>query len=456
MPEPARTLRDAYNAADPAVPLPSGDPRYVDCTDVRGNRDVVQQMFDTVTWSDSDTAQLLTGHRGCGKSTELLRLKTRLEEAGYTIIYFEADEDLDVNDIFYSDLLLAIARRIEDELREEHNIELDAKLLKSVQRWFAEVLYTEEGWRQVERELAAEVELGVGLPVGVPLLARLLARVTGQIKTGHDIREEIRRKLDPQISLLIENVNLLIHRATIQLRRQNRRGLVLLIDNLDRITLRELDVGRTSHEALYIDHGVQLRALKCHVVYTVPISMVYSPTATQLKAVFPQCSVVPMINVVRREGGDHTEGLARLREMLARRIDLDALFTGEAVDCLCHACGGHPRDLMRLVTYACIRAPRDRWPRPIDQKVAERAEAELVEEYSRLIPENHYPKLARVHLRHQVENDADHQLMLYNLSVLECLNGPPPWHDVHPAVRCLPKFQEALKREREQEAMGLA
>ncbi len=287
MPEPALTLRDAYNAADPAVPLPSGDPRYVDCTDVRGNRDVVQQMFDTVTWSDSDTAQLLTGHRGCGKSTELLRLKTRLEEAGYTIIYFEADEDLDVNDIFYSDLLLAIARRIEDELREEHNIKLDAKLLKSVQRWFAEVLYTEEGWRQVERELAAEVELGVGLPVGVPLLARLLARVTGQIKTGHDIREEIRRKLDPQISLLIENVNMLIHRATIQLRRQNRRGLVLLIDNLDRITLRELDVGRTSHEALYIDHGVQLRALKCHVVYTVPISMVYSPTATQLKAVFP-------------------------------------------------------------------------------------------------------------------------------------------------------------------------
>ncbi len=109
---------------------------------------------------------------------------------------------------------------------------------------------------------------------------------------------------------------------------------------------------------------------------------------------------------------------------------------------------------MRLVTYACIRAPRDRWPRPIDQKVAERAEAELVEEYSRLIPENHYPTLARVHLRHQVENDADHQLMLYNLSVLEYLNGPPPWHDVHPAVRCLPKFQEALKRERE--AMGLA
>jgi energy-coupling factor transporter ATP-binding protein EcfA2 len=231
--QPARTLRDAYNAADPAVPLPSGDPRYVDCTDVRGERDVVQQMLKTITWSASNTAQLLTGHRGCGKSTELLRLKARLEEAGYAVIYFEADEDLDVNDIIYSDLLLGMARRIESQLRQEHDIALDPKLLENVQHWFAEVLYTEDGWRQVQRELEAEATLGVGLPEGVPILARLLARVTGQIKTGHDVREEIRRKLDPRISLLIENLNLLILRATERLRHQGRRGLVLLIDNLD-------------------------------------------------------------------------------------------------------------------------------------------------------------------------------------------------------------------------------
>jgi len=450
MAEPARTLRDAYNAVDPAVPLPSGDPRYVDCTDVRGDRDVVQRMLKTITWADSNTAQLLTGHRGCGKSTELLRLKARLEEAGYAVIYFEADEDLDVNDIVYSDLLLAIARRIESELRQEYSIELDAKLLENVQRWFADVLYTEEDWRQVQRELEAEAALGVGLPEGVPLVARLLARITGQIKTGRDVREEIRHKLDPQISLLIENINLLILRATERLRRQERRGLVLLIDNLDRITLRQLNTGRTSHEALYVDHGEQLRTLACHVVYLIPISMIYSTIASELTDFFPHCWFIPMIKIAQSEGGDHTEGLTRLREMLARRINLDALFTSEAVDYLCRASGGHPRDLMRLVTYACIRAPKEHWPQPVDLKMARRAEGELVEEYSRLIPEAHYQKLARVHLRHAVENDADHQLMLSNLSVLEYLNGPSPWHDVHPAVCRLPKFQEALIRERAQ------
>ncbi len=446
--QPARTLRDAHNAVNPGRPLPGGDECYVDCTDVRGNRDVVQHMFDAITWSKTHTAQLVTGHRGCGKSTELLRLKARLEGADYTVVYFEADQDLDVNDIIYSDLLLAIAHRIESELRDEHGLKLDDQLLGNIQRWFANVLYAENGWHKVERELAAEAELGVGLPKGVPLLARLLARVTGQIKTGHDVRKEIRRKLDPQISLLIENINLLILRATEQLRRQGRRGLVLLIDNLDRITLRTLETGRTSHEAIYVDHGEQLQALTCHIVYTLPISMIYSPTASELTEFFPYQWVIPMLRITRPEGGDHVEGLACRRDMLARRIDIPTLFTADAIDYVCRASGGHPRDLMQIVIYACRYAPRDRWPQPFDLRVIKRAKAESAQAYSRAIPESHYPLLAGVHLRHTVENDNEHQQMLYNLSVLEYFNGPSFWHDVHPAVRRLPKFQEALEHAR--------
>jgi len=65
----ARTLKDAYNLSNPVQPLPPGDPRYVDCTPVRGNEDVVTQIFNAITWSDVHVAQLFTGHRGSGKST---------------------------------------------------------------------------------------------------------------------------------------------------------------------------------------------------------------------------------------------------------------------------------------------------------------------------------------------------------------------------------------------------
>ncbi|MDY6875990.1 MAG: AAA family ATPase [Chloroflexota bacterium] len=145
----------------------------MDCNDVRGNRDVVQQMFDTVTWSNSDTAQLLTGHRGCGKSTELLRLKARLEEAGYAVIYFEADEDLDVNDILYSDLLLAIARRMEDELRKSRQLaqSLGDRLQIAYARWNLALVEEAEGNLDIALEFIREAE-AIFSALGSPTVAQ--------------------------------------------------------------------------------------------------------------------------------------------------------------------------------------------------------------------------------------------------------------------------------------------
>jgi hypothetical protein len=118
---PAKTLREAYNSVNPADPLPPGDPRYVDCTNVRGDEDTVSRMFKTISYSDTYTHQLFTGHRGCGKSTELLRLQRRPEDDGFYVVYFAVDEDLDPNDMIYTDLLLSIARRVVAQTSEDDN-----------------------------------------------------------------------------------------------------------------------------------------------------------------------------------------------------------------------------------------------------------------------------------------------------------------------------------------------
>jgi hypothetical protein len=445
MTEPARTLRAAFNAVDPALPLRADDDRYVDCTDVRGDEDTVGALYNTIVRSDRSRHQLCTGHRGSGKSTELLRLKARLEKFGFDVIYFEADDDLDLNDIVYSDLLLAAARRIEAFAR-EREVSLDDEL-KSIEHWFAQIVYSQDEWRNIERELQTEVALGIGLPEKIPLVARLFAKLTGQIKTGHDIKKEIRSKLDQKVSDLIDNVNLLLQRLEAELRsKKQRQGVVLIVDNLDRLVLKDLDSGRTSHEALFIEHGEQLRSLKCHIIYTVPISMLYSTKATQLTSLFPRYQVVPMIRVSDREGRDSLQGLDRLKDILARRIDLNQLCESDAVDRLCRASGGHPRQLMALMTYA-IEYAEESALLPINDKAAERAIGRLVNEYGRMIPEDHFSKLAQVHRLKQVQNDAHHQTMLYNLSVLEYTNGQPAWHDVHPVVLRLPKFVEAWDRE---------
>ncbi|MDQ3685045.1 MAG: hypothetical protein M3430_05515 [Acidobacteriota bacterium] len=65
-----------------------------------------------------------------------------------------------------------------------------------------------------------------------------------------------------------------------------------------------------------------------------------------------------------------------------------------------------------------------------------------------MIPEGHFEKLVAVHQTNDIENDSDHQAMLYNQSVLEYANGIEPWHDVHPAVQKLTRFKKVLEDER--------
>lgn len=434
----AKTLKDVFNTANP-VPLPSGDPRYVDCTAVRGNEDAVTLLFNAIHWSDQPaTAQLFTGHRGCGKSTELFRLQKRLEDAGYAVIYFGADEAIDVDDVIYSDVLVAIAQQVYGGLQ-RLGVKLDDELLDDVFKWFAEIVYEKADTKEFQAQLAAEFSLGPP----IPLLAQLLAKITGQLRTGVESRQQIRSRLDPQIAHLIERINLLIQRGVGTLRKQGKQGLVIIVDNLDRIPFRKLDASRSNHDALYIEHGEQLRSLRCHLVYTVPIASLYSKNVKVLTGIFPDCRVLPMIKTHTPDNQPWPEGLATLRRILGERIALDEVFEERALAALCAESGGHPRILMTLVRYACEYAA-NRFPKPIDAHAVERAVSRFTSEYSRSVPEEYFPLLVKVFRAKKCDNDDAYRDMLHNLIVLEYMNGLESWHDVHPSVQRLAKFQGAL------------
>lgn len=270
---PAANLKDAYNAVK-LLPLESGDPRYVDCSAVRGGEDIVNLLALRIDSSSHPLTQLISGHRGCGKSTELLRLVDCLEEMGFLVVYFAADEDIDMGDLIYTDLLLAIIKRLERNLAQK-DIKIDERLMKGIMMWFAEVIY---GWKDesaIKATLDTEFGLGLSTPAILPPIAKLFARISGQIRTGHEIRKEVRLNLDPQVFQFIARINEFIQAAIPEIKKKGFRDLVLVIDNLDRIVLRQLDekTGRTTHDALYLEHAEQLKALNAHMVYTVPISM---------------------------------------------------------------------------------------------------------------------------------------------------------------------------------------
>ena len=85
-----------YKAANPSRPLKIAqreDRRYyIDFSSVRGGDTVSEIGRTIVRLSPTEpTTQLFTGHIGCGKSTELFRLKGGLEQQNYHVVYFESD-----------------------------------------------------------------------------------------------------------------------------------------------------------------------------------------------------------------------------------------------------------------------------------------------------------------------------------------------------------------------------
>lgn len=430
-----KTVAAAYNALNPDLPIERGeqDPHYVDCSAPRGVKNAMEMMANRIERSPAPhySKQLFTGHRGSGKSTELFRLKRMLEESNYFVVYFDVEAELNISDLDYTDVLLTIAQQVEKQMRECAKIEIKSELLDNIANWFGTTVIREQKSRDINATLETESSIGIQLP-----FAKMLARFKGEIKSSSIRRTEIRRELEQKALELIQRVNELLDDARVRLEKHGKRGLVLIVDGLERLLYRVVDAatGRSSHDLLFIEHGEQLRSPNCHLVYTFPINLL---SARNVGQIFNETTILPMIKILEKDGEPCTMGLKALRQIIASRLDIDAIFDSpDLVDRLVQLSGGHLRDLLRLVRYAL-----DYTNTTVSAEHVEQAMRQLVNEYDYLIPDKDLPLLHEVHRTRQVPNDEPHALLLYNLLVLEYRNGKR-WAAIHPAVQATSRFHD--------------
>jgi len=182
-------LRDLFNRFDPFRPLMPRDhtdhPAYVNCQEVRGDENILNGIGKKIlNFAGPASCHLYTGHRGGGKSTELYRLKSHLEKNGFLVIYLNSDEDLDLQNVQHTDILLACTRRIIEEL------ESSSIRPNSLFTWLRE--RGEElrnfGLSEVDIEgLSLEQQVFPG------------SKIVANIKTSANNREEIRKQVEENI-----------------------------------------------------------------------------------------------------------------------------------------------------------------------------------------------------------------------------------------------------------------
>ena len=210
--------------------------------------------------------------------------------------------------------MIGIAKAVVGEL-EAAGIDLNENLLTEVLSWLAEKTIITE--RNAESE--GKVSANFSLAANIPFLAKALAEATGHIKSGSKRREEIRSVLERELSLLIERLNTLIDDARTRLRLQGFKEVVVIVDQLEKMAYRTNKDGTSNHKELFVHHAGQLKSLHCHIIYTVPINLIFSANLGDTfgsDAIF----VIPMVDV------NKVAGREKFREVVARRVDIDKVF----------------------------------------------------------------------------------------------------------------------------------
>ena len=423
-----------YQACNPS-PLVVGNSEerkyYIDFSSVRGGN-IIKELGRTISRlsPDKPTCQLFTGHIGCGKSTELQRLKAELEPQGFHVVYFESSLVLEMADVDVTDILLAIAKSVIQSL--------EAVQIKLKPGYFVN-LFTD-----IAQLLQTPIELSEGeLTLGI-------AKITAKTKDSPKLRSQLRQYLEPRTNGILEAINQEIFApAREKLKQQGKKGLVVIVDNLDRLDNSVKPTGQIQPEYLFVERGEQLNQLNCHVVYTIPLLLVFSNALGRLTNRFGvDPKVLPMVPVQVREGSECKEGMALLQQMvLARafpdvnpvqRIDLipEVFDSLETLERLCRVSGGHVRNLLVLLSR-CLQ--RD--DPPLSRACIEGVIRQRCNELTLAITEDEWELLRQVAQQKSLRGEERYQTLVSNMFVFEYRDSDGSWFDINPILREAKEFQ---------------
>ena len=428
-----------YKACNPTHPLDSSNEEdrsyYVDLSTVRGAK-LIESLARTISRISPEqaTCQLFTGHIGCGKSTELLRLKYELEKQKFHVAYFECDRQLELSDVDASDILLAIAGQISSGL-EKQNINIVPAYFKKL---FGELKDLFQHNLNLDKSFQLSVEI---------------AEIAALTKNDPSLRRRIRERLEYRTNSIINSINKeLLAPAKQQLQAIGIKGLVVIVDNLDRIESRIYPNEQSRAGYLFVDRGDQLRGLDCHVLYTVPLLLTFSNDAAIVTSRFgTDIKTLPMIPARLQDGSECLAGMSLLRQIVMARAfpNIDAMQRvgyefinqvfdqSQTLDRLCQASGGHVRNLFRLL-YGCLEQDDP----PITSELVESIISKERNKMMRTIDIGELELIKKVQQDKRVRGESEYQTLIRSQFVFEYEYQNISWFDINPILIDEPELQE--------------
>lgn len=393
---------------------------------------------------ETDEQILFYGYKGCGKSTELRKLQSEIQDE-FLVVNFSVEDELDPVHVQYIEVFIVTMERLFNAAV-EYDLDLSKEFLKSIQNWES----TKEVQEIKDKYFGADLEAGVEANFGIPYLQKFFAKFKASAKSSLSLKETLKQVIEPRMSDLIAHCNALINEIRGQLPEKGLKDLLVIVEDIDKIPIERA-------RDLFINYVGQLTQLRCNIIFTFPLALRFSPYFKSIEPYFSEHIELPMIEVKNKDGNIHPIGMQTLRAIAEARMNMNLLEDPALLDQMILDTGGCLRDFFNLIKEAAENALDDDRER-INRSDYEMAYQTLKREYKasiadyqpegrkdKITVEQFYKELAKIatNSNKAIPDETDIAMILrQNLMVLG-YNGVG-WCDVHPVVRDILKERGLL------------
>lgn len=385
--------------------------------DSRGRR-WAEHLAKQIRFATKDPACLFfSGHRGSGKTTELKRVKSRLEQDGYQVVYIDSEEFISLTStIDVVDILSVIIYNT----------------IKAVEGKDAlQVGFFEEIMKLLKKDVDLEkVQADIG---GNKLVFEL--------KESEDLREIVRKSLSRTFLDFKRQAHTELTRLRKKAKDNGKKDLVVILDTMEKLrglSSNWADVIQSA-ETVFGGHVEHLR-IPLHIIYTVP------PSFTLRERGDVHVEFLPVIKVVDRQGKGYSKGIGIAKKIIYSRLPEDfcrQVFGdkhGDIITDIIKFSGGYPRDMLQIVQKVLLS---DSFP--VSGNAIKKIKAEYTNQYKGIIAKDYDDILLEVNNTNELHvTRDDHYLAerLFETHVILRYSNDESWYSLHPAIKELPLFQD--------------
>jgi hypothetical protein len=396
--------------------------------------DIINKMYLTISRAQFPCHILYSGHLGSGKSTELNRLKAKLEENRLFVCFVDVQGKLDLDTLKHTDLFIFLLESLLG-CAKEHRLSIKEEKLNQIKNYLLK-----EETKIVSKTGSAEAEFDASFEAKSPSILfsvlSLVSKIRASMQIKSDYRDEWRINMEPDINTYIRMINSLLRdiRDSAAEKSYVNSFPIILIDSLEK-------TANSPVIQLFSAHSSDLVRLDASMVISYPVSLTYLPMCNHIKSYFTLSCRLPMIELWRWNQNERkyinkgaliqSPGFRVLREIILRRID-ESIIDDEALMMIIQKTGGFLRDLFSAAFSSALNALAKGHDK-IEVDDAFEALDEMRSEICSQFPDKSKPILIKI-----ISGD---KMYAYNEQLAELMqsgavleyNGKR-WVDVHPLV----------------------